>query len=106
MGSFHKVSTTVDGSLVWTLLAQPLGVHFRGTLLYFVIDGVCSLIMCLQRNFKFGHTQLLPRALFWPFAAGLWCLWFLTKTQGYVIGSKFAEPTLLQKDRQLQKIDK
>ncbi len=30
----HKVSTTVDGLLMWTLLAWPLGVHIRGTLLY------------------------------------------------------------------------
>ncbi len=29
-----QVSTTVDGSLMWTLLARPLGVHIRGTLLY------------------------------------------------------------------------
>ncbi len=30
----HKVSTTVDALLMWTLLARPLGVHIRGTLLY------------------------------------------------------------------------
>ena len=36
-GPQHRVSTTVDGSLMWTLLTRPLGVHIRGTLLYYVL---------------------------------------------------------------------
>ncbi len=34
----YRVSTTVDGSLMWTLSARPKGVHIRGTLLYFNIE--------------------------------------------------------------------
>ncbi len=30
----YRMSTTVDGSLMWTLSARPKGVHIRGTLLY------------------------------------------------------------------------
>ncbi len=30
----HKVSTTVDGSLMWTLFTRPLCFHIRGTLMY------------------------------------------------------------------------
>ncbi len=33
-----KMSTTVDGSLIWTLLTRPLGFHIRGTLLYLYHD--------------------------------------------------------------------
>ncbi len=37
-----KVYTTVDDSLMWTLLAQPLGVHIRGILLYTLSQAECD----------------------------------------------------------------
>ena len=49
----YKVSTTVDGSLIWTLLARPLGVHIRGTLLYLQLTNFQSPIgIRIQQNIE------------------------------------------------------
>ena len=64
----HKVSTTVDGSLMWTLLARPLGVHIRGTLLYLFKTAFASCLqMSLWTDFVCSYVLFVP---FYPSVLG------------------------------------
>ncbi len=65
----HKVSTTVDGLLMWTLLAWPLGVHIRGTLLYKYSHFQENRELGAKRN-KETLWSLNAGVLHWPYNNG------------------------------------